>query len=88
MAAKGQMKVNMDVTGAEEPTRQLDHMVDKLIICLISSSLLIGSSLISTTNMIPKVWGIPLFGIFGFFASTALGCWLIFGIIKRWIKQK
>ncbi|MGN1402240.1 MAG: ABC1 kinase family protein [Bacillus sp. (in: firmicutes)] len=83
MLVKGQAKVNLDVTGAEEPIRQLDHMVDKLIICIISAALLIGSSLISTTNMKPQVLDIPLFGILGFIASAILSLWLLFGIIKR-----
>ncbi|MGN1387666.1 MAG: ABC1 kinase family protein [Bacillus sp. (in: firmicutes)] len=86
MATKGQMKMNLDVTGAEEPIKQIDHMLDKLIICLIASSLLIGSSLISTTNMRPQVLDIPLFGILGFCGSAILGCWLLFGILRRWRK--
>ena len=88
MATKGQMKMNLDVTGAEEPIKQIDHMVDKFIICIIASSLLIGSSLISTTNMRPQVLGIPLFGVLGFFGSAILGCWLLFGILRRWRKGK
>ena len=86
MATKGQMKMNLDVTGADEPIKQINHMVDKGIIAIIASSLLIGSSLISTTNMKPIVLGIPLFGILGFFGSTILSCWLLFGIMKRWRK--
>jgi len=88
MAIKGQAKVNLDVTGAEEPIRQIDHMVDKGIIAIIASSLLIGSSLISTTNMKPIVLGIPLFGILGFISSTILSGWLLFGIIRRGRKSK
>ena len=88
MLIKGQSKVNLDVTGAEEPIKQIDHMVDKVIICIISASLLIGSSLISTTNMKPQILDIPLFGILGFFASTGLGIWLLYGILKRWRKNK
>ena len=80
--------MNLDVTGAEEPIRQLDHMLDKLIICLISSSILIGSSLISTTDMVPKVFNIPLFGVLGFCASGLLGSWLLFGILKSWYKKR
>lgn len=86
MATKGQLKMNLDVTGAEEPIRQIDHMVDKGIIAIIASSLLIGSSLISTTNMRPIVLGIPLFGILGFLGSSILSCWLLFGILRRWHK--
>lgn len=88
MTIKGQTKMNLDVTGAEEPIRQMNHMIDKLIVCLISSSLLIGSSLISTTKMTPTIFNIPLFGVLGFFAATFLGTWLLYGIIKNWRKNK
>lgn len=88
MAVKGQTKVNLDVTGAEEPIKQISKMVDKMIICIISAALLIGSSLISTTNMKPIVLGIPLFGIIGFFGSTILSTWLLVNIIKNMRKQK
>lgn len=88
MTVKGQTKVNLDVTGAEEPIKQIGKMVDKLIICIISAALLIGSSLISTTNMKPQVLDIPLFGIVGFFGSTILSGWLLYNIIKSGRKQK
>ncbi|MGM9923215.1 MAG: ABC1 kinase family protein [Bacillus sp. (in: firmicutes)] len=87
MAVKGQAKMNLDVTGAEEPIKQIGKMVDKVIICIISAALLIGSSLISTTQMRPQVLDIPLFGILGFLGSTILSTWLLYGVIKNGWKK-
>ncbi len=88
MFVKGQAKINLDVTGAEEPIRQVDYMVDKLIISIIAAALLIGSSLISTTDMQPQVLDIPVFGILGFLGATCLSVWLLYGIIKRRRRMK
>jgi ubiquinone biosynthesis protein len=83
MAMRGQAKINMEITGSEGPLRKLDDMVDKLVVCMISAALLIGSSLISTTNMTPRIFGIPLVGVAGYMGALVLGGWLIVGIIKK-----
>lgn len=88
MAMRGQAKVNMELTGSEGPFRKLDDMVDKLVVCMISAALLIGSSLISTTNMPPLIFGIPLLGVAGYMGALVLGGWLIVGIIKKRKKWK
>ncbi len=55
MTMSGQTKVNLDLTGSEEPLRRLDKMINKLILCIICSALLLGSSIICTTNMTPQI---------------------------------
>lgn len=80
MVKKGQAKINLELAGAEEPMRQLDHMVDKLVICIISAALLIGSSLLCTTKMKPEILGIPALGAIGFLSATILGLWLLIDI--------
>lgn len=80
MVKKGQAKINLELAGAEEPMRQLDHMVDKLVICIISAALLIGSSLLCTTKMKPEILGIPALGAIGFLSAAILGLWLLIDI--------
>ena len=83
MTIKGQAKVNMELTGSEEPLTAIDKMVNKLVICIINAGLLIGSSLICTTDMELKLLGIPLIGVLGYAVSLILGGWLIFDIRKK-----
>lgn len=83
MTIKGQTKINLDLKGSEEPINRLDKMMDKLIICIISSAFLIGSSLIITTDMQIKIMGIPALGFIGYVISIVLGLWLIYTILKK-----
>ncbi len=83
MTMSGQTKVNLDVTGSEEPLRQLDQMINKLIIAVLCAALLLGSSTICTTNMTPKIMEIPLLGVFGYLAALILSLRLIWDIHKR-----
>ena len=55
LSMSGQTKVNLDLTGSEEPLRRIDKMINKLVIGIISSALLLGSSIICTTQMTPKI---------------------------------
>lgn len=83
MTIKGQTKINFELTGSEEPLTSIDKMVNKLVICIINAGLLIGSSLICTTDMKLKLLGIPLIGVLGYAVALILGGWLIFDIRKK-----
>lgn len=82
MTVKGQTKLNLELTGSEKPLREIDRMVDKLIVSIICAALLIGSSLLCTTDMSGKIFGIPALGIIGYFLSMVSGLWLVYGILK------
>jgi ubiquinone biosynthesis protein len=83
MTIKGQTKVNLDLTGCEEPIKQVDKMINKLIVCIISSALLLGSSIIATTQMKPQIMGIPLLGVFGYIGALILCSRLLYSILKH-----
>lgn len=83
IATKGQAKLNVEMTSASNPMNQLDHIVDKLIVCIIIAALLIGSSLICMTNMHPRFLGIPALGMLGYLVAMVLGIWLISHIIIK-----
>ncbi len=82
MTMSGQTKVNLDVTGAEEPLRRVDKMINKVIVAVLCAALLLGSSTICTTNMTPKIAEIPLLGFIGYFGAFILSIRLIWEIHK------
>lgn len=82
MTIKGQTKMNLDLTGCEEPIRQLDKMINKLVVCIISAALLMGSSVICTTQMTPQIMEIPLLGIFGYLIALVLCSRLLYSILR------
>ncbi len=83
MTMNGQTKVNLEVTGSQEPLRRIDGMINKLILGMISSALLLGSSVICMTQMTPKIMEIPLLGVFGYMAAVVLGGWVLWGILRN-----
>jgi len=82
-ANKGQLKINLELTGSEQPLGEIDKMVNKIVICIITAALLIGSSFIATTNMNPKFLGIPALGTIGYVVAIILGGSLIISIYKK-----
>lgn len=83
MAIRGQTKVNIELVGSEDPLKQVDTMIDKLVICMITAALLVASSLICMTDMKPKLLGIPLLGVLGYLNALVLGGWLLYHIIIK-----
>jgi ubiquinone biosynthesis protein len=80
---KGHTKVNIELMGSEEPLAAIDKMVNRLIICIITAALLIGSSLICTSDMSIKFVGIPLLGMLGYAVAVFLSGWIIWDIKKK-----
>ncbi len=82
MLMSGQTKVNLDVTGSEEPLKRMDRMINKVVIAVLCAALLLGSSTICTTNMTPKIMEIPLLGFLGYSIAFVLSIRLIWEIHK------
>lgn len=70
---KGQTKINMDLHASGDLERLLRRLIRNVVMGLWVMALLISSSIICTTNMQPKIWGIPALG--------ALGYIIAFGIV-------
>ncbi len=86
LANKGQIKVSLEMIGSEEPLREIDKMVNKIVVCIISAAILIGSSFIATTDMTPKIMGIPALGAIGFMSAIILSGGLMISIYRKWKK--
>ncbi len=83
LANKGQLKVNLEVMGSDEPLAEIDKMVNKIVICIILAALLIGSSFIATTDMTPQFMGIPALGALGYFTAIILSLALMISIHRK-----
>ena len=69
---KGQTKVNLDLHASTELERLLRRLVRNIVIGLWVMALLISSSIICTTDMTPKIWGIPALGAFGYLMAFGI----------------
>jgi ubiquinone biosynthesis protein len=83
MASRGQAKLNLEFVGSEGHLSRLDHIVNRIIVCILNAAVVVGSSILCTTNMTPKFLGIPLLGVLGYGASFIMTVWLIYRILKN-----
>lgn len=88
MMHRGQLKINLNVLGSEQPIANLDRMINRLIIGILIAALLMGSSVICTTQMKPQFMGIPLIGFIGFVIAFSMSLWLFIKMLFLHQKNK
>lgn len=83
---KGTLRYELEHQGLENFIEEMDVMSNRLSFSMIIASLIVGSSLIIQTGMSPRIFGVPLLGIFGFFIAGFLGLGLLVSILRsgRW----
>lgn len=69
---KGQTKVNLDLHASSELEQLLRRLIRNVVMGLWVMALLISSSIICTTDMKPKIWGIPALGAFGYLLAFGI----------------
>ena len=76
LARRGALGVRLDITKPEWIAKELDRVVNRLSVSLITSALIVGSSIVSTVE-----GGASSFlGLIGFVGAFMGGIWLLFSI--------
>lgn len=83
MMTKGRLKLNLEIMDSTIPLQTVDHMVNKLVVGIVSAGLLMASSILCTTQMTPTLFGIPAIGFVGYFTAVGLGIWLFITVIRE-----
>ena len=79
----GRFEVGFVHKGLDEFMHRLDVVFNRLVIALVVSGGLVGSSLIGIfAESGPKLLGLHLVSVLGFFLSTVLGIWLFWGVVR------
>lgn len=81
---KGQARVKMELDATKEMALLLRKLVRNIVMGLWVMALLIGSSIICTTDMHPQFLGIPALGFIGFMLAFLI-CLYIF--IRHWFTR-
>jgi ubiquinone biosynthesis protein len=63
--------------------RTLNEVANRLTLALVTTSMIIGSSMIITTGVRPLLFGYPALGLVGYLLSGLFGCWLIVDILRK-----
>ncbi|HKT44232.1 MAG TPA: AarF/ABC1/UbiB kinase family protein [Gaiellaceae bacterium] len=79
----GQIEVGFVHKGLEDFLEQIQRVFNRLVIALVVTGGLIGSSLIGIfAKAGPHVLGVNVISIIGFALSTVLGVWLLWGVVR------
>ncbi len=79
----GQIEVGFVHKGLDDLLAKLDTLFNRLVIALVVTGGLIGSSLIGIfAKSGPHVLGLHVFSVAGFSLSSVLGVWLLWGVIR------
>lgn len=82
---KGQTRVNLDLHVSGDLEQLLRRLIRNIVMGLWVMALLISSSIICTTNMQPKIWGIPAIGAFGYLIAF---CIVMYVFLKHIFSKK
>ena len=83
---EGQASINIDLHSSVELSNVIYSAIRNLVIGLWVAALLIASSVICTTDMSPKVLGIPLLGFAGYAFAMAVSVFMT--VRYLWSKRK
>lgn len=79
-AARGRLKLNLDLKRLDHFGHQLDHSTNRLTMALITAALIVGSSIVMTVHGGPTIFGLPAFGFVGFFLAFIIGIMLMISV--------
>ena len=80
---QGEVKINFVHRNLEGVMRRFTILTNRLVIAIVLSSLILGSSIIGLfAQEGPRLLGISVFALFGFLASGFFGLWLVVGIMR------
>lgn len=82
---KGQTKINLDLRVSKDFAWLLRRLVRNIVMGLWVMALLISSSIICTTDMRPKLWGIPAIGVLGYLLAFVI---VMYVFIKHFFSGK
>lgn len=83
---EGQSVVNIDLHSSEDLTNVISAAIRNIVVGLCVAALLIASSVICTTDMTPKILGIPALGFTGYAFAMVVSIFLT--VRYLWSKRK
>lgn len=74
---KGQTRIKLDLNASDDLAWLLRKLIRNIVTGLWVMALLISSSIICTTDMRPKLWGLPALGVLGYFGAFVIVLYVV-----------
>ena len=82
--SKGRTKVNIELTGFDEPLERIDIYIKYVVLSFIACILFIGSCILATVDLTPKTSNcIPLIAMIGIVFSISLAIYSVSKLTKK-----
>ena len=88
MLERGELRVKGDVSISEDALATVYASLGRASLALISMGLFIGSSILCTTSMEPRLLEVPILGVLGYLGAFVLGVYVIFVTLKSRHRMK
>ena len=85
---EGKLGIEIEHRGLDRTIFELGNISDRIVSAVVLASLIIGSSIVTLSNIPPKWRGIPLIGVVGFLVAAVMGFWLLASMLKRGRRTK
>jgi ubiquinone biosynthesis protein len=77
MLERGELRLGMDVQFRTSFRGMVYTVAILLALALLSVGLFLGSCILCTTAMEPRILGVPLLGVLGYLGAAALGVYVV-----------
>lgn len=80
---QGRTKIVFEIKGLDPMLRSHEAISHRIVIALVTSALIIGSSLIAFSDLVPQWHGIPVLGLVGFIIAAVIGVYLLLTSLRK-----
>lgn len=88
MLEKGELQVNASMRDLQGPVEALRRSIGIMALGIIVAGLFIGSSTLCTTQMEPRILGVPIIGCLGYLCAFVLGVYCVWKVHKSERKKR
>ena len=80
MLTRGQVKVNMDLLGSDEPIKGVARIFNRLSMAMIAAGLFVAGSLFVSYEVGPDIMDVPVFSFCTFLCAILISVWVVVDI--------
>ncbi len=77
---RGRVRLDIDVKRLDHFGQQLDRSANRITLGILTAALIVGSSIVMTITVGPKIFGMPVLGFLGFVIAVFNSFWIILSI--------
>lgn len=82
MLSRGQLKMNMEMLGSDEPIKKVSRIANRLAVSMVIAGLLVSASLMTSLDM-PKIIGVPVLSFIEFVSAFILTIMVAMDIYRK-----